>query len=290
MSTAPKPAPVKGRRTSARVTPPSERRNGNHAQPLRELDDPSLYINRELSLVDFQRRVLEEAQDPRNPVLDRLMFLSFVGSNIDEFFMVRVAGLKRQSEKGVVETTPDGMTPAEQLRAIRASVIRLFRSAHECWTKELVPALHNAGIHILNFSELSEEQRAVANSYFQETVFPTLTPLAFDPGRPFPHISNLSLNLAVMLRGREDEEHFARVKIPDTLPQLVPLSGTAKSKSRTKTMVKEQSFVWLEQLVIANLGDLFPGMTILEAHPFHITRDADSEIQDLEAGDLLESV
>jgi polyphosphate kinase len=233
---------------------------------------------------------LEEAQDPRNPVLDRLMFLSFVGSNIDEFFMVRVAGLKRQSEKGVVETTPDGMTPAEQLRAIRASVIRLFRSAHECWTKELVPALHNAGIHILNFSELSEEQRAVANSYFQETVFPTLTPLAFDPGRPFPHISNLSLNLAVMLRGREDEEHFARVKIPDTLPQLVPLSGTAKSKSRTKTMVKEQSFVWLEQLVIANLGDLFPGMTILEAHPFHITRDADSEIQDLEAGDLLESV
>jgi polyphosphate kinase len=290
MSTAPKPAPVKGRRTSARVTPPSERRNGNHAQPLRELDYPSLYINRELSLVDFQRRVLEEAQDPRNPVLDRLMFLSFVGSNIDEFFMVRVAGLKRQSEKGVVETTPDGMTPAEQLRAIRASVIRLFRSAHECWTKELVPALHNAGIHILNFSELSEEQRAVANSYFQETVFPTLTPLAFDPGRPFPHISNLSLNLAVMLRGREDEEHFARVKIPDTLPQLVPLSGTAKSKSRTKTMVKEQSFVWLEQLVIANLGDLFPGMTILEAHPFHITRDADSEIQDLEAGDLLESV
>jgi polyphosphate kinase len=233
---------------------------------------------------------LEEAQDPRNPVLDRLMFLSFVGSNIDEFFMVRVAGLKRQSEKGVVETTPDGMTPAEQLRAIRASVIRLFRSAHECWTKELVPVLHNAGIHILNFSELSEEQRAVANSYFQETVFPTLTPLAFDPGRPFPHISNLSLNLAVMLRGREDEEHFARVKIPDTLPQLVPLSGTAKSKSRTKTMVKEQSFVWLEQLVIANLGDLFPGMTILEAHPFHITRDADSEIQDLEAGDLLESV
>ena len=135
----------------------------------------------------------------------------------------------------------------------------------------------------------TDEQRATANSYFQEAVFPTLTPLAFDPGRPFPHISNLSLNLAVMLRGLEDEEHFARVKIPDTLPQLVPLSGTAKPKGR-KPVIKEQSFVWLEQLVIANLGDLFPGMTILEAHPFHITRDADSDIQDLEAGDLLESV
>ncbi len=288
MSTPAKSAPARRKRTPARTASISERRNGT--APVRELDDPSLYINRELSLLDFQRRVLEEAQDSRNPVLERLMFLSFVGSNIDEFFMVRVAGLMRQSEKGVVETAPDGMTPAEQLRAIRASVIRLFRSAHDCWTKELVPALDEAGIHILNYSDLSDEQRATANSYFQENVFPTLTPLAFDPGRPFPHISNLSLNLAVMLRGGEAEEHFARVKIPDTLPQLVPLSGTAKPKSRSKNVIKEQSFVWLEQLVIANLGDLFPGMTILEAHPFHVTRDADSEIQDLEAGDLLESV
>ena len=289
MSTPAKSAPAKRRRTAARTTSTSERRNHNGASATRQLDDPSLYINRELSLLDFQRRVLEEAQDSRNPVLERLMFLSFVGSNIDEFFMVRVAGLKRQSEKGLIDPTPDGMTPVEQLRAIRASVIRLFRSAHDCWTKELVPALDEGGIHILNYAELTDEQRATANSYFQEAVFPTLTPLAFDPGRPFPHISNLSLNLAVMLRGVEGEEHFARVKIPDTLPQLVPLSGTAKLKGR-KPVIKEQSFVWLEQLVIANLGDLFPGMTILEAHPFHITRDADSDIQDLEAGDLLESV
>ncbi len=289
MSTPAKSTPAKRRRTSARANSTAVRHNHNGAAPVRELDDPSLYINRELSLLDFQRRVLEEAQDARNPVLERLMFLSFVGSNIDEFFMVRVAGLKRQSERGVVETTPDGMTPVEQLRDIRASVIRLFRSAHDTWTKELVPALDEGGIHILNYADLTEEQRTTANSYFQEAVFPTLTPLAFDPGRPFPHISNLSLNLAVMLRGLEDDEHFARVKIPDTLPQLVPLSGTTKSKSR-KPIVKEQSFVWLEQLVIANLGDLFPGMTILEAHPFHVTRDADSDIQDLEAGDLLESV
>ncbi len=296
MSTSPKPAPSRGKRQLAHALAPVAPRNGQEprasqatAEARPDLDDPALYINRELSLIDFQRRVLEEAQDARNPLLDRLMFLSFVGSNLDEFFMVRVAGLKRQIEKGVLETGPDGMTPAEQIRAIRASVIRLFRAAHDCWNKELVPALHEAGIHIVNYSDLTDEQRTTVNSYFQEAVFPTLTPLAFDPGRPFPHISNLSLNLAVMLRGAEGEEHFARVKIPDTLPQLVPV--TTKSKSRSKTAVmKEQTFVWLEQLVTANLAELFPGMVIEEAHPFHVTRDADSEIQDLEAGDLLESV
>ncbi|MGC2108808.1 MAG: polyphosphate kinase 1 [Candidatus Korobacteraceae bacterium] len=289
MSTSAKPAPVKGRRTSSAAAA-SAARNHNGAQHLPSLDAPELFINRELSLLDFQRRVLEEAQDGNNPLLDRVMFLSFVGSNLDEFFMVRVAGLKRQIEKGVVETAADGMTPAEQLRAIRASVIRLFRSAHDCWAKELVPALDASGLHILNYADLSDEQRATANSYFQEAVFPTLTPLAFDPGRPFPHISNLSLNLAILLRAGEGEQHFARVKIPDSLPQLVPVSAAPKAKSRTKTSAKGQSFVWLEQLVVANLESLFPGMKILEAHPFHVTRDADSEIQDLEAGDLLESV
>ena len=251
---------------------------------------PELYINRELSLLDFQRRVLEEAQDSRNPLLERLMFLSFVGSNIDEFFMVRVAGLKRQVEKGVIETGPDGMTPAEQLRAIRASVIRLFRSAHDCWTKELVPALEAGGIHILNYADLRTSSAPPRTRTFRKPFSPRLTPLAFDPGRPFPHISNLSLNLAVLLRAGEGEQHFARVKIPDTLPQLVPVTSAPKAKSRAKTVIKDQSFVWLEQLVTANLEALFPGMKILEAHPFHVTRDADSEIQDLEAGDLLESV
>src|ERR1039457_4348409 len=287
MSTPAKAAPSKARRTTARATP----RSLVHvlAPSPRQLDDPELFINRELSLLEFQRRVLEEAQDGSNPLLERLMFLSFVGSNVDEFFMVRVAGLKRKSEKGAMDTGPDGMSAAEQLRAIRASVIRLYRGAHECWSKELVPALEGSGIRILSYANLTDEQRAVADSYFQEAVFPTLTPLAFDPGRPFPHISNLSLNLAVLLRAGEGE-HFARVKIPDTLPQLVPVSVAPKAKSRAKTPIKEQNFVWLEQLVTANLGALFPGMEILEAHPFHVTRDADSEIQNLEAGDLLESV
>jgi len=291
MATSAKTRPAKSRKT-VRPFP----NNGEQPAALERvehplsLDDPSLFINRELSLLDFQRRVLEEAQDSANPPLDRVMFLSFVGSNVDEFFMVRVAGLKRQIEKGVIESGPDAMTPAEQLRAIRASVIRLNRAAHECWAKELVPALATAGLRIADLADLTEDQRNFANTYFQDTIFPTLTPLAFDPGRPFPHMSNLSLNLAVVLRGADGIEHFARVKIPDTLPQLVPVTVAAKSKSRTKMQVKEQVFIWLEQLVTANLSTLFPGMEILEAHPFHITRDADSDIQDLEAGDLMESV
>ena len=289
MATSAKAAPPKSRKTSrpTALTPVARHAPEQRAHPL---DDPSFFINRELSLLDFQRRVLEEAQDSTNPLLDRIMFLSFVGSNVDEFFMVRVAGLKRQIEKGVTESGPDAMTPAEQLRAIRASVIRLNRASHECWLKELVPALRKSALNIVNFAELSEEQRVVADAYFQDTIFPTLTPLAFDPGRPFPHISNLSLNLAVVLRDATGAEHFARVKIPDTLPQLIPVSGAAKPKSRTKVMVKEQVFVWIEQLVTANLTALFPGMEIVEAHPFHVTRDADSTIQDLEAGDLMESV
>ncbi len=241
MSTSLKTAPSKARRKSVRASTATARATGTNgvrghavAQPARDLDDPALFINRELSLLDFQRRVLEEAQDSSNPLLERLMFLSFVGSNVDEFFMVRVAGLKRQVEKGVSDPGPDGMSSSEQLRAIRASVIRLYRSTQEYWSKELVPALEQAGIRILNYSDLTEEQRALADSYFQETVFPTLTPLAFDPGRPFPHISNLSLNLAVLLRGGEGDEHFARVKIPDTLPQLVPVNVAPKLKSRAK--------------------------------------------------------
>jgi polyphosphate kinase len=286
MATSPKAPAVKTRKPPRRTAPATKPAQ----KPALSLDDPSLFINRELSLLDFQRRVLEEAQDESNPPLDRVMFLSFVGSNVDEFFMVRVAGLKRQIEQGVIDSGPDAMTPAEQLRAIRASVIRLNRAAHECWTKEIVPSLRRAGVRVENFADLTEEQQEFANTYFQDTIFPTLTPLAFDPGRPFPHMSNLSLNLAVVLRDAQGIEHFARVKIPDTLPQLVPVTVAPKSRTRGKVIQKEQVFVWIEQLVTANLASLFPGMEIVEAHPFHITRDADADITDLEAGDLMESV
>src|SRR5437868_6670759 len=187
--------------------------------PAHHLDDPELYVNRELSLLAFQHRVLEEAQDESNPLLERVNFLSIVGSNLDEFFMVRVAGLKRQVESGSSEPAPDGMSPTEQLDAIRAEVSNLRGIAARCWQRKLKPALEQAGVSILSYGSLSEQQRRRANSFFQDTVFPVLTPLAFDPGRPFPHISNLSLNLAVLIRDQNGEEHFARVKVPNSLPQ-----------------------------------------------------------------------
>lgn len=254
------------------------------------LEDPHLYVNRELSLLEFQRRVLEEAQDEAVPLLERVKFLSIVGSNLDEFFMVRVAGLKRQVAEGILECGPDGMTPAAQLGVMREMITALLRSAHECLQRQILPALRKVGIHVVDHAHLSSRQRLSVNKYFADTVFPTLTPLAFDPGRPFPHISNLSLNLAVLLRDREGTEHFARVKIPNSIPQLVAVDAVPPLKGEDRKRSVRQYFVWLEQLVAANLEMLFPGMKILEAHPFHITRDAETAIQELEAGDLLESV
>jgi len=255
-----------------------------------DLDDPSLYVNRELSLLEFQRRVLEEAQDENNPLLERVKFLSIVGSNLDEFFMVRVAGLKKQIVAGVVDLPPDGMTPAEQLAAIRKVASQLMTLSRECFHKDLLPALHKAGIHVLNHDELDERQRSHVQSYFEEVVFPVLTPLAFDPGHPFPHISNLSLNLAVLIRDEKGEQHFARVKVPNTLPRLVPIKRSSGGVRKDGTVPYHHYFFWLEQLIAVNLDALFPGMEIIETHPFRVTRDADMEIQELEADDLLETM
>ena len=290
---ATKTATKRAKNKPAMITPASN--NGQPAATAVELDDPSLYLNRELSLLAFQARVLEEAQDEQNPLLERLKFLSIVGSNLDEFFMVRVAGLKSQLESGALESGPDGMAPAQELIAIHERVTQLYKAGQDCLRLQLLPQLKKEGIHVLEYAHLTEAQTAAANRYFSETVFPTLTPLAFDPGRPFPHISNLSLNLAVLIRDNQGMEHFARVKVPDSLPQLVNLAEVQKdskkdSKTKAKAAPKPMHFVWLEQLIIHNLQALFPGMEVLEAHPFHVTRDAETAIQQLEAGDLLESV
>src|ERR1035441_9265426 len=252
------------------------------------LNSPQLYINRELSLLAFQFRVLEEAQDERNPLLERVKFLSIVGSNTDEFFMVRVAGLIDQVDAGILDVGPDGMHPTAQLVAIRREVKKLLAEAHKCLHGQLLPGLAEAGIQILDYAALNEKQLAVADTYFRETAFPVLTPLAFDPGRPFPHISNLSLNLAVLIRDKDGVEHFARVKIPDSPPQFIPLKLPRK-KSR-KRAPREETFVWLEQVISANLPALFRGMDVIKAHPFHVTRDADIAIKELEAEDLLETI
>jgi polyphosphate kinase len=255
-----------------------------------DLNARELYINRELSLLAFQRRVLEEAENPANPLLERVKFLAIVGSNIDEFFMVRVSGVLEQTDAGILDVGPDGMSPGAQLVTIRREVKKLSSEAQRCLTGQLLPELREAGIQILEYSELRPEQRAFADGYFAEVIFPVLTPLAFDPGRPFPHISNLSVNLAVLIRDSKGVEHFARIKVPGSLPQFIPLRPAKKKSIKRYRGLENQAFVWIEQVIAANLSALFRDMEIMEAHAFKVTRDADIEIKELETADLLETI
>ncbi|MFQ5401553.1 MAG: polyphosphate kinase 1 [Anaerolineae bacterium] len=250
-----------------------------------DLGDPSLYINRELSEIEFDRRVLHEAVHDVHPLLERVKLLAIFSGNMDEFFMVRVSGLKQQVLLGINSRPADGLTPREQLVAIYRNVTQLFQEATECWQSELHPQLKKAGIHVLNYDELKRRQQRKLRDYFEQEIFPVLTPLAFDPGHPFPHISNLSISLAVSIRDpRTGEMHFARVKVPAMLPRLVPLKPVDPDEL---LMPPVQKFVWVEQVVAANLERLFPGMEIIAAYPFRVTRNTDMEIQEEEADDLL---
>jgi polyphosphate kinase len=251
---------------------------------------PLIFLNPELSLLDFQARVLEEVQDKNNPLLERVKFLSIFGSNMDEFFMVRVSGIRKQIDANVNEISPDGLTPREQLAAIRKRSFELFKLAQHCYRTDLLPKMDKAGVHILDYKKLNKSQREKADEYFSKIVFPILTPLALDPGHPFPHISNLSLNLAIVIRDKKGVEKFARLKVPATLPPLLPIKRSSGAARKDGTVAHHHYFVWLDQVITANLGLLFPGMEVLEAHPFRIIRDADIEIQELEAEDLLETM
>lgn len=257
---------------------------------LPDLTSPSLYINRELSLLEFQRRVLEEARDENNPLLERLKFLAIFGSNMDEFFMVRVSGIRKQIEAGVTDVSSDGMTPRDELAAIRKLAQELFHDAQQCLQRKLLPKLEKAGIHILEYHKLTKSQRERADAYFKDVIYPVLTPLALDPGHPFPHISNLSLNLAIVIRDKKGNEKFARLKVPGTLPRLIPIKRSSGGVRKDGTIPHHHYFVWLEQVVAANLQELFPGLEVVAAHPFRVVRDADVEIQELEADDLLETM
>ena len=186
---------------------------------------------------------------------------------------------------GIPESPPDGLSPREQLVSIHRVVDELNTLQMLNWSNNLKPNLKKNGIHLLKFDDLKAKQKKNVNRYFEQELFPVLTPLAFDPGHPFPHISNLSLNLAVVVRDpKEGKTHFARVKVPDTLPRLVPLNPLDPDEL---IQPKVQKFVWLEDVIIANLGRLFPGMEIEEAHPFRVTRNTDIELQEDEADDLL---
>ncbi|MBI5714566.1 MAG: RNA degradosome polyphosphate kinase, partial [Chloroflexi bacterium] len=190
----------------------------------------------------------------------------------------------------MVDIPADGMTAAEQLAAIRKMAASLMNDARKCWYSDIKPKLDEAGIHVLEYKELNDSQREKVEEHFQEVVFPVLTPLAFDPGRPFPHISNLSLSLAVIVQEKKGQQRFARVKVPDTLPRLVPIKRSSGGVRKDGTVPFHHYFVWLDQVIAANLHTLFPGMKVVEAHPFRVTRDADTTIQELEASDLLETI
>ena len=277
---------------------------GAGATPV-DLAHLSLLVNRETSLLRFFERVLEEAGDESVPLLERVKFLSILGSIMSEFFMVRVAGLKQQVTAGVSGRSPDGLTPSEQLTAIRPMAQQLMDDSRTCF-QQVLTSLDEEGVHIVDYESLDADQKAQARTYFQDMVFPVLTPLAYDPSRPFPFISNMSLNLAVVVRDQDSKERFARVKVPSTLPRLIPVSPESgipsggrptqrgrspKGAGRAESVPSEGVYlVWLEQVVAAYLTELFPGLEIVDAHLFRVTRDADIEIQELEAGDLLETV
>jgi polyphosphate kinase len=257
-----------------------------------DLTDPALYINRELSWLAFNERVLEQALDEEWPLLERLKFLAIHAANLDEFFMIRVSGLHEQLEaSAIIEATADGLSPREQLTRIGQVVRRQTERAERLLADDLLPALGARGLSLRDWKDLHADVKREARRYFRSAVFPVLTPLAVDPGHPFPFLSNLSLSLAVEARDPETgERKFARLKVPESLPRFVSLSAVAGSGGGANQAEASQDFLPLEQLIAANLDDLFPGLEILGCHPFRVTRDMDIDILEDEAHDLLSVV
>jgi len=247
-----------------------------------DLDDESLYLNRELSWIEFNKRVLEEAEDTTHPLLERLKFLAIFSTNLDEFFMIRVAGLQEQIYSGVTELSSDGMTPLEQMKEIRSRLIPLYKRQADVWRSTIVPALQREGIHIHTYGDLSTEERIELERDFVDNIMPVLTPLALDPGHPFPRLLNRSLTIAFRLIDEQDDEDdikIAVVQLPSALPRLIKLARTGG-----------HHYVLFEDIIRAHASILFPGLRVEESHLFRVTRDADVDIAEDEANDLITAV
>jgi polyphosphate kinase len=253
------------------------------------------FFNRDLTWLDFNRRVLQEAMDPRTPLLDRLKFLAIYSSNSDEFFMKRIGLLRRKMAQKSAERSHDGLTPEQHYEAVRAKLRLLTREVIDFWTQDLRPALEAEGIFIRDYVELTPEQKAKADDYFRAQIFPVLTPLAVDPGHPFPFISNLSLSIGVLLKqpgaasdgaGSQAEHLFARIKVPQVLSRWLTFHDPAAGPAGKDLWV----FTPIESLIEARLDALFPGMEIVEHQHFRVTRNADVEADVEEADDLVEVV
>ena len=246
------------------------------------------YLNRELSWLDFNARVLALAADRSLPLLEQAKFLAIFASNLDEFYMVRVAGLKRRDETGLSVRSADGLSPREQLRRIGERTQQISTRHAAVFGDVVRPALAEQGITIVNWSELDEDEQAKLSTYFHEQVFPVLTPLAVDPAHPFPFVSGLSINLAITVRNPEDgTQHFARIKVPDNVDRFVELHEPGSTADGVKARVR---FLPMEELIAAFLPVLFPGLEIVEHHAFRITRNADFEVEEDRDEDLLQAL
>lgn len=269
---------AKDKRKAKPLTESQPNKPVSHIQP-----GPDNYINRELAWLEFNRRVLIQASDDRWPLLERLNFLLIFSSNTDEFVMKRIGLLKRRIEAGMLHRRPDKMTPRQQLSAVRKKLLELLEQRDRIFSKELIPMLAKHGIKIIQYRDLDEEDRKFAQDFFKKRVFPVLTPLAVDPGHPFPFISNLSTSLAVLLKHPEtDLKLFARVKVPQVLPPLIRLENKSRSV--------RYNFIGLIDIIANNIDKLFPGMKIQDVMPFRITRNADMERDEEDTDDLLDLI
>ncbi|MHB8931550.1 MAG: polyphosphate kinase 1, partial [Melioribacteraceae bacterium] len=251
---------------------------------------PENLFSRDLSWLEFNRRVLEEALNPDLPLLEKVKFISIFFSNLDEFYMIRIAGIKEQLRAKIIDPSIDGMTPLEQLRKLEKTLQPMLKQINDYWRDEIIPQLKENKVHICNLEELSNEEQEALNQYFIKEIYPVLTPLAFDPGRPFPYISNLSLSFAILVKKPTGEKHFARVKVPGILPRLLRVETIVKSKPKNGSLNGVYKYIWIGDLIKSNLHLLFPGLEVVEAYRFRITRDTDLEIQEDEADDLLQMI
>ncbi len=257
---------------------------------LKKYFDKKNFINRDVSWIEFNRRVLEEVLNPELPLLDRIKFISIFFTNLDEFYMIRVSGLKERIRAHVYEPSIDGLTPNQELVKLEKEVSQMLKEIYSYWNDTILKELEENNIYLCDFNSLTDKEKESLKEYFSKEIYPVLTPLAFDPGRPFPYISNLSLSFAILVKKSNDEKHFARVKIPSVIPRLIRIDTLLSKKGKSTTSPKKFKFIWLDDLIENNLDLLFPGLEILHASKFRITRDTDLEIQEDEADDLLELI
>lgn len=284
-----RPAPVRPERP--RPIAPAQESLEQIAAAIQAIPPEQRYLNREVQWLRFNKRVLEMAQDPRNPLLERVKFLAIFHNNLDEYFMKRVGGLKRQVAASVMRRSNDGMTPGEQLDAIRRICIDLLDQSAQCYEHDILPTLSKHGVQVISIDDATPDERSRVEQWFRRSVFPVLTPLAVDPGHRFPFISNLSISIGVMVSSpdRADESLFARIKVPNAIPRLVRADDPAAPLT-SPTADKPLRLVYLTDVIRTNLDDLFPGMTIQQVMPFRVTRNADIEHDAEDADDLLDTI